>query len=379
MKEIDPARLDALIDGASPEGDAETNLCSLLEGVRDLEPGAPPDLRARILEHAAKQPARDPRGKRARAWFAPPRLAIAGTLAAAAAAAVIVVPQLGSDGPVNENSTFVTNDPSTSRLSAPGANARTKSAAPSANDSQAVAPGASPVEAAPPIGARSGRLQEVRSATRVQVTDVQALSEASNEAMREVRRLGGYTVSSRYSVPNGNQGDNALVFRVPVARAEAAITAFGGLGTVLRQQADMRDLTPAVTAQTTAATLLEKRAEILRARLVVQPDDADLKKQLSAVEAQLRATTTRTDGLKRRAEFARLSLDLTTDGPPAAVTPDGQIEGSLRRSGARLASVGAWTLGAGVLLAPFALVGGAGLVGVRAVRGRSRQRDRDMI
>jgi Domain of unknown function (DUF4349) len=383
MKEIDPTRLDALIDGAPPEGGAETNICALLERVRELELSAPPDLRARILEHTAERPAREPRGRRVRAWFAPPRLAIAGSLAAAAIAAVVVVPNIGNDGSPSVDGALRESDPTqsvdSSVQAAPGANARSKYAVPSPNDAQAVAPGASPAEsAAPPIGARTNRVQEVRSSTRVQVADVQALSKASSEAMREVRRLGGYTVSSRYAVPNGGRGDNSLVFRVPVARAEAAITAFGGLGTVLSQQADMRDLTQAVTTQNTEISRLEKRAEELRTRLAAQPTDA-LRAQLAAVEAQLKAGTARSNGLKQRGEFARLSLDLTTEGPPAAVEPDGQIEGSLRRSGARLASVGAWTLGAGVLLAPFALVGGVGLVGVRTVRRRSRQRDRDLI
>ena len=79
------------------------------------------------------------------------------------------------------------------------------------------------------------------ASTRVRVESVTALSRASDRAMATVRGLGGYTVSSDYSVPNASTGTNVLVFRVPVARADRAIAGFGRLGTVIGQSADIVD------------------------------------------------------------------------------------------------------------------------------------------
>ena len=97
-------------------------------------------------------------------------------------------------------------------------------AAPAFDSAKAAAPaapaasGAGRVATPAPTGPDARRAQQVTATTRVQVKDVAALSRASTSAMRTVRSLGGFTASSDYSVPNGAEGTNRVVFRLPVDR-----------------------------------------------------------------------------------------------------------------------------------------------------------------
>ena len=166
------------------------------------------------------------------------------------------------------------------------------------------------------------------ASTRVRVESVTALSRASDRAMATVRGLGGFTVSSDYSVPSGAAGTNVLVFRVPVARAERAIAGFGRLGTVIGQSADIVDVTARLGAEGRAVERLTERVDRLRAALVARPGDQALMAQLERAQRDLSEAEARRSATRGRADLARLDLTLTTEGPPAAPVD----EGSLRRA-----------------------------------------------
>ena len=212
------------------------------------------------------------------------------------------------------------------------------------------------------------------ASTRVRVESVTALSKASDRAMTAVRSLGGYTASSDYSVPNGSTGTNVLVFRVPVARAERAIAAFGRLGTVIGQSADIVDVTGRLRAQGRAVERLTERVNRLRAALAAQPGDAALAARLDAAEAGLRAAEARQGATRARADLARLNLTLTTEGPPAAPVKEGRFLGPLSDAGSRLADATAWLLGTLVLIGPFAAVALLAAWGAARLRRRTSRR-----
>ena len=301
------------------------------------------------------------------------RLLLAEPVAAGIAAVAIALPLVtGGDGdpgaPAGQNG--AAGDAATAlRESAPGgAAAPERAAAPPA------AAGAGSAADAQALGADPSRAQKVTAWTRVRVDGVSALSRASDRAMATVRSLGGYTASSDYSVPNGATGTNALVFRVPVGRAERAIAAFGRLGTVTGQSADIVDVTALLGAQGREVERLTERVDRLRAELTARPGDAALTAQLERAVRSLAVAEARRSATQGRADLARLNLTLTTEGPPAAPVDEGRFTGPLSDAGSRLAGATAWLLGALVLIGPFAVVALLAAWGAARVRRRTSRR-----
>ncbi len=372
---IGPERLAEIVDGAPPRDDEERTLVALMEQTRALEPGASEELRRRVLDAPPPAAARrfDPRrwlgavdGRR--------RLLVAGPAVAGVIALAIAIPALdggsSSSAPAGGDPTATLTAPEAERqrLADPGA-------AEAAGDEAAPAPSVAPVEPkALPPGSDPGRSQQVTATTRVQVEGVTALSRTSGAAMRTVRRLGGFTASSDYSVPSGSEGTNRLVFRVPVARAEDALAAFGRLGVVTAQSASIVDLTPRIESATDRIEKLGVRIAALRARVAARPGDTARAAELARAEAVLRrAEGSRKEALSRT-RLATLRLTLTTVGPPAPATNAGRFEGPISRAGGRLADATAWLLGALVLVGPFLLLAGAAAWGAARLRGRSERR-----
>ncbi len=228
---------------------------------------------------------------------------VAAPAVAAIAAAAVFLPVLTSGGP-----SPVTDAPAAERAAAPPAQRGPALEAP-ADSAQGAAPQVAPA----PVPGGGGRARQVTAWTRVRVEGVDALSRASSRAMAVVRGLGGFTASSDYDVPTGAQGTNRLVFRVPVARANEAIAAFGRLGTVTGQRADVVDVTARIDAAGRLIDRLESDVERLRAELAARPDD-ELRGQLARAEARLRAAEGRRAADLSRARLATLNLTLTTRG-----------------------------------------------------------------
>ena len=368
-----PERLGELVDGAPPRDDDERALVELLTETRALEPAAPEALRERVRAQVAQDPPRERRSPFA--WWgsadARRRLLIAAPVAAGIAAIAIALPLVtggDSGSPVGQKS--AAGEAATAlRDSAPQS-----SAAPARAPAPPAAAGGLSAGDVQALGADPRRAQKVTASTRVRVEGVTALSKASDRAMTAVRSLGGYTASSDYSVPNGSTGTNVLVFRVPVAKAEQAIAAFGRLGTVIGQSADIVDVTARLGAQGRAVERLTARVDRLRAEVAARPGDAALAARLEAAEASLRAAEARATATRARADLARLNLTLTTEGPPAAPVKEGRFLGPLSDAGSRLAGATAWLLGALVLIGPFAAVALLAAWGAARLRRRSSRR-----
>ena len=73
---------------------------------------------------------------------------------------------------------------------------------------------------------------------RLRVDD---LSGATQKAVRETRKLGGYVAAANYSTGE-TSGDSRLDLRVPAQNVQKAIASFTELGTILAQRISVADL-----------------------------------------------------------------------------------------------------------------------------------------
>ena len=88
-----------------------------------------------------------------------------------------------------------------------------------------------------------GRLQQYDATLGLRVKDVDALSAATKRAMTVTRALGGYVASVNYSTRGGQRGGALLVLRVPITEVQTALGELTSLGTILRQQTAVQDVT----------------------------------------------------------------------------------------------------------------------------------------
>ena len=397
-----PERIDALLTGSEPRDEAEREALALMEGVQNIQDEPSLALQARVKEISATAP--EPKGR----WFAripelagglmtTPRLAIAGGVAALALVAVVAVPTI-IDGSSNQDALSETrvaqeldgraaDDAVASGESeegagalfsdepAPGANAATPplELAPEAQQrssvsADAIAPGPDP-----------GRPQEVLVRTFVQVDGVTGLSKASAAAMKQVRELGGFTVSSRYSVPGSEMGVNDLVFKVPSSRVELAVEGFAELGSITSQDASLVDLGAELTASQVQITKRRERVRALREDLAKNPGDATLTAQVESAERQLAQLIERRKKIQERARLATINLTLTTDGPAVVEDEENRFVAAFNRSADRLAVVLEWLISAAVFLLPVGLLGWLGLRLARTGRSRGVRRVMDSV
>ena len=212
----------------------------------------------------------------------------------------------------------------------------------------------------------------------VRVTDVDALSDRANEAMRVVRSYGGYVVSLEQSTAPGRPGQADLVLRVPVSRVEDALMRLAGLGTVIDRHLSIRDLEQVVRQQ--RARILQLRIFIARAveRLKGSlPADVRIRLELQLEEARrdLTRATKSNKGTLREASLSRISLTLTTQkAVGAAKEGAGRIERAARDAASFLAAAGAVVLFLLIVLSPLILLAVASLWGARAYRRREERR-----
>lgn len=371
-------RTDALLDGAVPRDDAERELARLMSEVRESAEPASEELRARVGRIAQGEPSPSwlerLRARLAGAWRPTPgRLALGAGALGAVVLIAVAVPVLLSDGSSEEGDPLATiapegrmQDDTREELSEPVPNALAPEPAPRERDAGSAVPGG----AAPPVDATPGRSREIVTFTRISVDGVDALSSTTSRAMSIARRLGGFTESSNFSVPNGEVGTSVLVLRVPTARAGRAVEQVTALGTVLSQNADLTDLSQELSRGRTA--LQRSAAELARLRraAAADPDDRGLARELDAAEDRHRELTRRQREVQRRVSLATINLTLTTEGP-VDPPPDG-IGGSLSTSGERLAAIGVGFVSVVVLLLPFGLIAGLIALGGRWVYRRRR-------
>jgi len=314
----------------------------LYADLHEHRPAAPDELRARVLEIAARAPAAPGR----RLPSLSPRLALGTLLAAAAAVAIAVgVSERGSS-------------PQQSAGSAAG-EATLDASVPRALPKSAAAP-------VPPAGGGT-RLQDVDATLALRVRNATALSDATKRALAIARSLGGFATTVNVNV-EGREGDASIRVRVPVSKVQAAVERLSALGTITGSSLQIQDRQAGVAAVDREIARLQRQLKALRAR-----------EQTPATERQIRTLTARVQALQRQraatvreARLATVSLSLTTR---AAVSPPApESHGRLHGVVVALTWVGVGAVYALALGGPLVLLGLALWLGRRGLRRRGERR-----
>ena len=215
----------------------------------------------------------------------------------------------------------------------------------------------------------SGRLQKYGASLRVQVKNLNALSDATKRAMRFARLLGGYVASVQYSAPKNGRGGASIIVRVPVDRVQDVIEEYSGLGTILAQHVSIVDVTKAV--QEEAKEIARLQTDIARIEAGgVTPDE---RARLNAEKARLDYLTKLRAATVRRAEFARVELELTTKPKQAAVSA-GRFDRTMSDAGGVLLREAEILFYALIVVGPLLLLGAGGALLARAQRRRLERR-----
>src|SRR5919201_3665265 len=261
----------------------------IVRGLRAL-PGAPAELRGRVLELAATADTPRPRRRGL-------QVALGLSLAIVAAVAAISL---------------------TSGGSRPGQQKLAGEAASRAAPHRAVfapATGAKPnaLDSAVGLPVTPGRLTEVHASLRLRVRNVDGLSKATAQAMRITRNLGGFVQSVDYGTPSGGNGDAYLTVRIPVGNVQRAVARFAALGSILSQHLSIRDLQNQSNAEVLRILQLRQLAAQLRAKLqgsLTPEERVAVQARLDAVPGQLRAKTGQHAGTVRQGRLSTFELEL---------------------------------------------------------------------
>jgi hypothetical protein len=220
------------------------------------------------------------------------------------------------------------------------------------------------------------RLQRYDATLRLRVKDVDALSNATKRAMNLTRGLGGYVASVEYSTRSGRRGGATLVLRVPIVNVQTALAELTSLGTILRQQTAIFDVTRRAARESRQLDKLEAELAQIKAELasgsVPTERRLQLERQAVADRLALKTLKAKRARLVRSARLARIVLTLTT--PTEQAASPGRFDKTLDDAGAVLAREAEILLYALVVLGPLLAIGGVAIAAGKAQRRRSDRR-----
>ena len=372
MTEIAATRLEALLRGEPGLDVSERRVAAIVSELRGSPARAPERLRERVLAQAPPEP-------RVRLPQVPLRRTLL-VLAPAAAAAILVAAVV--NGLVGSSGGRRTAAPTIEKPGVPrNAHAKRGTAQGSekgtfSNTRPLRVTGATGQTVVPPTG---GRLTDVQASLRLRVKNLDELGNATAQAQRIVRALGGYVQSIDYTAPRGRPGNSYIELRVPVRRVQDALLRLSGLGTVLEQQVSTRDLEAIVRQQNAQIAVLRRQIRRIEEtlRTTLPPEERlRLEFQLDDARRALAARTRARTGTIREGSIAKISLQLTTEKAAGVVTPvqRGRFDRAVRGSLGFLAGAAAVAVAALIALSPLVLLGAMWLAASRMRRRRDERR-----
>jgi hypothetical protein len=215
----------------------------------------------------------------------------------------------------------------------------------------------------------TSRLQQYGAFMRLQVRDLDALSDTTKRAMRFSRLVGGYVAYVRYSSPAHGQGSAALIVRMPIDRVQDVIEEYSNLGTILSQKVSVVDVTKAVEEESREIA----RLQFLIARLEAGGVTPAERYRLNEAKARLDYLTKHKAATVRRAQFARVTLELTTK--PKHTAAAGRFDRTMSDAGGILVREAEVLLYALIVAGPLLLVG----LGAVAFGRMQRRRFEDRV
>jgi hypothetical protein len=332
---------------------SEASFDMVLEELRATAPHAPERLRERVAALPAAQPRRSLRLRPALV------LAIALALSVGLGAAILggITGSEPNESVAKESLAF---EPQPTR-SARAQQYSRGGAWMAQSDTQKL-----PRELAPTLGS-SSRLQRQDVSMKLRVDD---LASATQSAVRQTVRLGGYVASANYGT-NEARGDSLLQLRVPVANVQKAIARFTDLGTLLAQRISVVDLQAGVDRINRRLAAQLKVIQTLEAKGDLTPAE---RARLDAARRNVRQLTRGRTSLEREGAYAKFSLQLTTQKAAEKQGAPGRFDKFWGDAGDILGKEAIGVLYALVIVGPFAILAALALFAERARRRRADHR-----
>lgn len=199
---------------------------------------------------------------------------------------------------------------------------------------------------------------------------VRDLSKATQDAVRQTRRLGGYVAAADYSV-GGSRGDSTLELRVPVSRIQVAIAKFTDLGTILSQRIAVTDLQAGVDRIDQRLAAAQKVIRDLEGGPALTPAE---QARLDAAKQTVKRLSGSRQALVREGTYAKVSLQLTTRKTAAKDVEPGRFDRFWGDAGDILGKEAIAMLYVLVVAGPFAILAALALLAERARRRRADHR-----
>ena len=216
------------------------------------------------------------------------------------------------------------------------------------------------------------RAQDYSARIRLHVGDHDELSQAVQSAIRATRGLGGYITYVDYGTSGTKDGVAELSVRVPVGRVQTAIARFSGLGTILEQQTEIRDLQGQIDRITRDIQRRRDRIAKFEAQLkdprLSGAERNRLESRLVQARRGLANATRGRAGVIRQSRFAKLDLAFTTEKRSEPAPPPSDLRKLLDDAVGVLAVELAVLLYALIAGAPFIALALLAFFGARALR-----------
>ena len=335
----------------------------LITELQATRPTADGTLRDRVRTIAAAEPARRPPPFAPLARFSPRRV----VLVALPATAVVLLGVAGVAGLLDSGSPQQTVIAARESV---GGTVTSPSYAQGSAPPQLKA-GAAASDAATPAPT-TGRAQRYSAQLTLSVKDVDALSAATQQALRITRDLGGYLVTVSYAT--SDTGISSLTLKVPTANVQDAIVRLSGLGKIVSQQVQIDDLQGQVDQLTKQETVLRERIARLSARLAATDLDAETRATLEARRDAARSELAKVRETRAQvnAEARYATIQLTLQTPQSAVVPPvpSRFDNAIDRAVEILAVEAMVVLYALVITGPILLLALLAWLGRRGLRRR---------
>ncbi len=326
----------------------------MMEQLREAAPTAPEGLRERV--RALREP------QTGRAWRLRPALVAVAAIVVAVGVSAATIGGL-TGGSTTPDQVSLREFREQSGGARGGSTARSPNAPEDGRAYSFDLPRAGKLSALPP----GSRLQRYDVSMSLRVRD---LSRATQAAVRQTRRLGGYVAAADYSTDE-SVGDSTLQLRVPVGRLQQAIARFTDLGTILSQHIAVADLqAPLDRTDARIAALEEVIAELEKKSSLTPAEQAKLDGAKRTVQ---RLSTSRT-ALVREGTYAKIALQLTTRKAAANETEPGRFDRFWGDAGNILGKEAIAVLYALVIVGPFAILAAFALLAERTRRRRADHR-----
>ena len=220
------------------------------------------------------------------------------------------------------------------------------------------------------------RAQRISATLTVEVADSDDVSRAAQKALDLTESFGGHVVSA--NVATGDQGNAALVVRVPVAKVQQAIVQLSALGRIVSQQVTIDDLQENLDRLAKRERSVRAQIAVISARIDTESLDAATRAQL---ESRLRTLREELRGLRRdtaatsaEARMATIQLSVVTPGVLTAVPVPSRLDRTLDEALNVFVWEGVIALAIAIVAAPFALLIFATWLGRRLYRRREEDR-----